>query len=423
MLNRRTPLHWLMIGVTLLIATGAGVGWIIWPHSPWSEAEMATLRSLWIESLPPLPADPSNRYGDNPAAAALGKRLFFDTRFSANGQVACATCHDPALDFQDGKALSTGVGVTVRRAMPIAGTAYSPWFFWDGRKDSQWAQALGPLESPVEHGSDRTQVVHLLARHYAAEYTAIFGPLPDMPQFPAHAGPVADPIAAAAWADLTAEQQDAVNRAFANFGKAIAAYERRLRPGATRFDAYVAALVAGHAATAKQILSADEVAGLRLFIGRANCIQCHNGPLLTDHHFHNTGVPAVPGLPEDTGRAAATQQVLADAFNCVGPYSDAGPDDCAELRFMVADGHELLRQYKPPSLRSVAERPPYMHAGQLATLDAVLAHYNAAPAAPAGHSEIEPLGLSPQELAQIASFLRTLSGPPVTPPARVAAGQ
>src|SRR5690606_15553813 len=107
--------------------------------------------SLSIKSLPPLPPDPSNRYGDDPRAAALGHQLFFDTRLSANGKVSCATCHDPGRDFQDGLPLAVGVGTNTRRTMPIAGTAYSPWMFWDGRKDSQWSQALGPLESPVEH--------------------------------------------------------------------------------------------------------------------------------------------------------------------------------------------------------------------------------------------------------------------------------
>jgi cytochrome c peroxidase len=100
---------------------------------------------------------------------------------------------------------------------------------------------------------------------------------------------------------------------------------------------------------------------------------------------------------------------LADEFNCLSQYSDADPSQCAELRFMVAEGHELVRQYKPPSLRDVAARPPYMHAGQFASLAQVLDHYNRAPAAPAGHSELEPLNLSAQEQAQLIAFLQTLS--------------
>jgi cytochrome c peroxidase len=381
------------------------------PHR-WTATEVETLRGLWIGSLPALPPDPSNAVADDPRAAELGHRLFFDARFSANGEVACATCHLPELEFQDGLPLAQGVGTTTRRTMSVIGTAYSPWLFWDGRKDSQWAQALGPWESPVEHGGDRTQFAHLVAADYPAEYEALFGPLPDLSGLPAHAGPaVGDPAAVAAWEALSPEQQDAISRIYSNLGKAVAAYERQLMPGPTQFDAYVEAVLAGDDATAAATFTADEAAGLRLFIGEAHCTDCHNGPLLTNNDFHNTGVPAVSGLPEDTGRLLGAQQVLADEFNCLGRYSDAAPEECGELRFLVADDHDLNRKFRPPSLRGVAERAPYMHAGQFATLEAVLRHYNTAPAAPAGHSELEPLRLSEREAAQLIAFLRTLSGP------------
>lgn len=115
------------------------------------------------------------------------------------------------------------------------------------------------------------------------------------------------------------------------------------------------------------------------------------------------------GLPEDQGRIVATAQVLADPFNCLGAYSDARPADCAELRYMDRQGEDLVRAYKPPSLRGVAERAPYMHAGQIATLAAVVRHYNDAPAAPGGHSELEPKAMSEVELAALVAFLGTLS--------------
>jgi cytochrome c peroxidase len=202
-----------------------------------------------------------------------------------------------------------------------------------------------------------------------------------------------------------------VTRIYANMGKAIAAYERQIMPGPSRFDAYVQAVLNNDTAAMQSTLTPDEVAGLRLFIGPANCINCHNGPLLTNNDFHNTGVPAVAGLPEDTGRASGAPQVLADEFNCLSQYSDAAPEQCAELRFMVSEGHQLERQFRPPSLRGVSERPPYMHAGQFRTLDEVLDHYNTAPEAPAGHSELEPLHLSETEIMQLIAFLKTLSGP------------
>ena len=116
-----------------------------------------------LAALEPLPRDPTNRVADDPRAADLGRRLFFDTRLSSNGRVACSTCHQPDRAFQDGIALAAGVGTTARRTMPIAGMARSPFLFWDGRKDSLWAQALGPLESPVEHGGTRAQYAHVVA--------------------------------------------------------------------------------------------------------------------------------------------------------------------------------------------------------------------------------------------------------------------
>ncbi|HZH10386.1 MAG TPA: cytochrome c peroxidase [Microvirga sp.] len=375
------------------------------PPSHWTEEERAVIQSLALDALPPLPKDPSNKVADDAKAAELGRALFFDTRLSANGRVACASCHLPDRQFQDDRPLAQGVGTTNRRTMPIAGMAHSPFLFWDGRKDSLWSQALGPLESPVEHGGNRTHYARLIAEHYREHYAAVFGPLPEMKHLPPQAGPVANPQAAAAWEAMPDADREAVNRVFANIGKAIAAFERTILPAPTRFDAYASALGSG---SGSGILTDDEIAGLRLFIGRGQCINCHNGPLLTDNHFHNTGVPAPSGLPEDRGREAGATLVREDPFNCLGSYSDAGESDCAELRFMTAEGHELLRAFKTPSLRGAAARPPYMHAGQIGTLAEVVAHYSAAPAAPAGHSELRPLNLTETEQRQLMAFLTTL---------------
>jgi cytochrome c peroxidase len=361
-----------------------------------------------LAELEPLPPDHTNRVADDARAADLGRRLFLDTRLSSNGSVACSTCHQSERGFQDGKALATGVGTTARRAMPIAGMARSPFLFWDGRKDSLWAQALGPLESPVEHGGTRAQYAHVVAESYAREYEQLFGALPDLSRVPRSAGPVEDRDARLAWSALSGSQRDDVTRVFVNIGKAIAAYERRIEFGTSRFDKYVAAVTTGQ--SGQDILAEDEIAGLRLFIGRANCTQCHNGPLLTSNEFHNTGVPPRPELTIDHGRLTGATAVLSDEFNCRSRWSDAR-ERCSELEFIVTGAHTLDRAYKVPSLRNVAERAPYMDAGQFATLAAVLDHYNRAPAAATGHSELRPLRLKPNELGQLEAFLRTLSGP------------
>jgi cytochrome c peroxidase len=212
---------------------------------------------------------------------------------------------------------------------------------------------------------------------------------------------------------------------FANMGKAIAAYERTLRIGESRFDSYVRGVVDG-STEAQAALSLQEVRGLRIFIGQGQCATCHNGPLLTDQHFHNTGVPARNPQAPDQGRAPAIAAVQRDEFNCMGPFSDAR-GQCDELRF-IADDPAMAGAFKTPSLRNVALRPPYMHAGQFATLEEVIAHYAKSPQAAVGHSELarpgaahaerKPISLSRQESEDLVVFLRALSGPIVEVPPR-----
>ena len=387
----------------------------------WSAADLAVLRTLWIETLGPPPPDPSNRVADDPRAAVLGQALFSDRRLSANRRVACASCHDPAHGFTDARPVGRGIARGARRTMPIEPAVYSAWQFWDGRADSLWAQALGPVENPVEHGFTRTEVVRLLAARYRDPYEALFGPLPDTSdtsRFPLRASPLGDPGTRASWAAMAPDDQMAINRAFANFGKTIAAYERTLRVRGGRFDDYLAGLLGApgrHAA-----FSADEVAGLRLFIGRGRCLQCHNGPLLTNGGFANTGVPAARGFASDVGRAAGVRTALADPFNCRGFFSDVPDAGCDELDYAVVSDPAQQGAFKVPSLRGVSRRAPYMHAGQMTDLEQVIAHYSRAPAAAEGTSEVQPLHLDARERRQLIAFLRTLDETPVatSPPTR-----
>ena len=375
----------------------------------WSQAERAVLSTLHIDRLPAVPPDPSNAVERLPAAAALGKRLFFDVRLSKNQQVACATCHVPARQFQDDRPLARGVGDGTRRTMPIAGNNGQPWFFWDGRKDSLWSQALGPLEDPNEHGGNRMAFARLMRQQYRGEYEALFQTLPSFDGLPDNAGPNGTLTERAAWDKLSAAQRVDVTRVFANIGKAIAAYEATLHHAPTRLDRYVAATLAG-APGAAAMLDASEKRGLRLFIGKAQCITCHNGPLLSDHYFHNTGVAPADARQAETGRSAAIAKLLRDQFNCLGPYSDAKPHQCRELQFIAADDPLMAGAFKTPGLRGVAQRAPYMHAGQIATLADVVRHYAAAPRAAVGRNERRPLALSEQDILDLAGFLGTLSG-------------
>ena len=382
----------------------------------WLPDEVTEIRSLMLSSLPPLPDDPSNAVADDPAAARFGQALFFDSGLSGTGTVACINCHQPGRNFTDGLHKGVAIG-TVRRNTPsIVGTAYSPWMYWDGRRDSQWSQALSPLEDPNEHGGDRLSYVRYVAGRpdYRATYEFLFGPLPDLSdfeRFPEKASPLGDDTALAAWSEMQPEDQLAINDAFANLGKAIAAYERKLLHGPGRFDAYAAAVVAGDRDEQKRIFSADEAMGLRLFLGKARCTECHNGPLFTNNEFHNNGVLSFPGDLPDVGRIQGLRELSADPFNCLGAHNDQPDPYCGELRF-ARSGPELLGAFKTPSLRNLPDTAPYMHRGQHADLDEVIDHYNEAPLAMIGHNEAEfPLKLNRRERSQLKAFLLTLDGP------------
>jgi len=377
------------IVAVLAIAALAAAAWQIRPLSPapWTKAEIDVLRSLWITSLPPLAPDPTNAVAANPRAAKLGQQLFFDTRMSANGVVSCASCHQPQRRFTDGLPKGQGVASSKRNTRSIVGVAYSPWLYWDGRKDSLWSQALAPLEDPNEHGSDRVKVVELVTQspEYREDYEILFG--------------VFDPAA-----------DGAIDTAFANVGKAIAAFERLLMPSPSRFDDYVEALLDGNEDGQAAALSTDEILGLQLFIGEAGCTQCHNGPLLTNNEFHNTGVISFPGEVPDKGRVAGVREVLADPFNCSGNHSDSAEAECTELRY-ARTGAELIGAFRTPSLRNLENTEPYMHKGQFNTIAETLRHYNEAPPAMIGHNEAKPLGLSRRQLQQIEAFLGSLAAP------------
>jgi cytochrome c peroxidase len=246
-------------------------------------------------------------------------------------------------------------------------------------------------------------------------YEGAFGAAPDLSdrrRFPPDATPRGSAEQRARWLAMAADDRERVNRGFANLGKALAAYECRLTPGASRFDRYVEQLL-GVAPDAEPVLGDDEIAGLRLFIdGRGQCLRCHNGPLLTNGGFHNIGLsrPEREGTALERGRADGVEQALADEFNCLGAYSDARPEACRELRFVKREGIELPGAFKVPTLRNVGLTAPYMHAGQLATLRDVLVHYSEATPG-LGHQELTPRRFGADELRQLEAFLRALDSP------------
>ena len=401
----------------------------------------------------------------------LGKSWFFDSRFSKNGKISCATCHQPEKSFSDGLPVGQGLGQVARRTPSLFNVRFAHWFFWDGRADSLEAQALGPIEHPLEHGSNRMRVVHLLRTVYREAYESAFGgPWPSSlsEALPPDAMPSSGPLALSpkiamytlasfqstsqlhhilreaekmqqpvwqripahtvsapaevpeawvqAWEALPAETRQAVNGVFANFGRGLAAYERTLIAIHSPFDAFAEKALEVKTASAafNPRFGIEQYEGLRLFLG-AQCTNCHNSPLFSDQQFHNIGLPLRSGEKRmDVGRAAGIVLAQSEAaFSCRGPYLTHHAESCGELPYLDAENLEMVGAFKTPSLRNVAERAPYGHDGRFATLQDFLQHYNKLPGkAGLGHREetLRPLRFSEVQLQQLEAFLRALSG-------------
>ncbi len=386
------------------------------PASSWTDVDLVRIARMRRDPAPR--PDPSNRVADDPDAARLGQWLFFDEHLSRDGDVSCATCHQPDHGFADPEPFSTGLELVGRHTPPAWNTARHEWFFWDGRKDTQWSQALAPLEADKEHGTNRVAVVKAIASQPAvtAAYEAVFGPLPDIDGLPdaTPLAPAGDPRVEA-WDALDPAVQDEIDHAFANVGKAIAAYERRLITGTTRFDRWMEALLDDGPVAAADVeapLTAAEQRGLELFIGDAQCHLCHFGPDLTNEAFHNIGLEG----PPDNGRFNGVLAVIEDPFNAAGPHSDDpawGADRLARLP-SAPPAAETLGQFKVPSLRGVGQTPPYFHDGSHETLEDVVAYYSRELTEPVvGHREesLVILDLPASDEAALVAFLRTLDVP------------
>ena len=421
-------------------------------NETWSEKEISTISKLWIGNLGSIPASPTNHVADDARAAELGKELFFDKTLSEDGSVACSTCHDPEQSFTDAKTLAEGRGTAPRNTPSIIGAAFHRYQFWDGRSDSMWSQALGPFESAAEHGTNRMFVAKTIFRKYRDQYEAIFGKLVDLAdpsRFPSVRASLENPEVQSAWNAMQSADQQVVLRMFVNAGKSIEAYERGLIPGPSTFDRFAESLLVTGDSDAIRDMPDDAQAGLKLFIGKAGCVQCHNGPLLTDEGFHNTGVPANPNLAKpDFGRSLGLSKLLSSGFNCLSSFSDA-PNTCATLlelqrtnqgfrppvegannatlepsKLETSDDRvdannvraseiesPALGAFKTPSLRNVSLTSPYMHAGQFDNLSQVIKHYRNAPNAVVGSSELKAIQLEPREIKQLITFLNTLNSP------------
>lgn len=408
-----------------------------------------------VNALSPLPAAPpvkSNKYADNPKAAELGQALFFDKKFSgpilvdnsdlgAKGETQrlnCTACHTPVSGFADGRSkteTSTGAGLLVgRNTLGLTNLGFYEWSSWTGFIDTMWGHAIlaGP-ECVNCLNSSRLAVGRRLWEKYRVPYKEVFGEeLPDDldPAKPDEADggrrfpllapaqyPLGKPSApdGGVWVKMSAADQELMNRAMANYGKAIEAYLRKLVSKDSAFDKYVA----GDA----NALSASAKNGLKLFVGKAACVECHSGPNFSDNKYHNDATAerrtADGGMRVDNGQfdginAARSRNRL---WSGDGPYSDEKTGLVNNLPVQADGGapENTRGLFRTKALRSVALTGPYMHTGSLKTLEEVVRQYNEG-GAPDGtfigtrDPLLVPLNLTDSEVLDLVEFLKSLNG-------------
>jgi len=431
-------------------------------------------------------------------------------------RLACASCHNPAHAGTDTSSspgqVSVGAGWYDVNGQQTVNAAYYRLIYWNGRADSLWSQAAAVMESKISMNGNRLAILWTVARNYRAPYERVVGqplPLPSqladcsalsaaactsvpgcvvamdqadpaqpvpfcLPQYPASGKPSDDGIclqrrlASNAYDCLDGETRSAIDTAFTNLAKIIAAYEYELHSRDAPFDQFVAGRVqpataggdqpgdagaqGGAGTDAAAVVSpsypAAALRGLKLFVSRASCIDCHNTPLFSDQQFHNIGVPqAGQGVPTEADCPAGSPtcdcvngekclpwgyydglRKLVSAknrFSRKGAFSDDPFKDLGaypeELEPPSSDASVTRQQkgaWRTPSLRDVALTAPYMHDGVYRTLDEVVWHYNQGGFAPVGGDkapELHPLLLSDRDRADLVAFLQTLTGKPDRP--------
>ena len=304
------------------------------------------------------------------AKVELGTLMFFEKRLSGDGDRACADCHIPEQGWAFSEPLSIGYPGTLhyRNAKTVMNVRFAKYFYWDGRLD-------GGNDLPTQARDSITD------SHFMAADGRIMGQR--MKQIP--------------------EYVKMFKKAYngePHFGliiKALADFEKTLVSRNVPFDSYLK----GN----ENALSARAKEGLRLFEGKANCIQCHDGFMLSDGEPHALGVPVNPDIFEvKRYTTLRSQQMFLGTPNYYNLKSDPG-------FFGTEKKNKYFGTFVTPSLREVSKTAPYMHNGMLPTLEAVVDFYDAGGGAARNKDPlIEPLGLSDTERAALVEFLQSLSG-------------
>ncbi|MTI16013.1 cytochrome-c peroxidase [Rhodobacteraceae bacterium RKSG542] len=355
------------------------LGGVIVPAAAQSERQIESLISggdpdpdapLAALGEPPIPADNPQ----TPEKIELGKMLFFDGRLSGNGTMPCSVCHSPYVGWDVEDKISFGYPGTVhwRNSQTIVNSAYYGKLFWAGSSSSLEKQAKSAATGAVAGNGESDMMEARLA--FIPEYRERFN-------------------------DVFGDEWPRISNAW----KAIAAFERTIVQTDTPFDSYLRG--------DDNALDASQKRGLELFRGKAGCMECHNGPLLSDEKYYNTGVPPLDEWDDDGLRQVTFRYELYAKGSTEEMYRKTKDDPGFYFRSKEkAD----KGKFRTPSLRYTAYTEPYMHNGMLATLEDVVEFYNQG----GGTNEfaenktklLKPLGLSEEEKADLVNFIKSLSG-------------
>ena len=319
-----------------------------------SEVRAILSHGPWPLSTTP---DRSNRVSGKPEAIEFGTRLFFEQRLSTVGDTSCASCHVPERNWTDTQRRGIGRVVVDRNTPTLMNLRAARWFGWDGGADSLWSQSLRPMLDERELGATPRHVADLIRsdEQLACRYRRTFGAVP----------PADD---------------EAV---FVNVGKALAAFQETLVSGRTPFDAFRDALARGDAPSSTHY-SEPAQRGLKIFIGKGGCTNCHSGSNFTSGEFFATGLSRfAPSGKPDPGRIEGVRKLLASRFNLLGPYNDdATKETAAHLRKLTVE-KKTAGEFKVPTLRNLVLTGPYGRDGSIDSLADVVRHY----------SEVDPIRL------------------------------
>ena len=324
-----------------------------------------------LAALPPMPIPADNPMTD--AKIELGKHLFFDARLSGDGSIGCVDCHDPKLGWGDGNDLGRGYPGTMhwRNSQTVVNSGYlTKGWFWTSSASTLEAQAHSAISGALAGNLKKVLAEERMKQ--IPEYVRLFKEVWD-------AAPNYDQALAS-----------------------IAAYERTIISDDSPFDRYMRGET--------DALSAAALRGKALFEGKAGCIACHGGPLLTDQDFHNIGLPTNPAFTEDAQRQIAFRERMRSSGHEESAYLHLDRDPG---RFRATKDIADIGKFRTPPLRYLAYTAPYMHNGVFFDLHEVVEFYNkGGEDEPFGtkSDKIKPLGLTDAEIDDVVAFLDSLSG-------------